>query len=190
MASSEGWQNLNDMLFRVSLHLSDTWLQILQKWCDNCPIARTKLRRSLIGAPSLCPAKTGRRVIELFRRMCFNVVAGNTDDHNKNFSFIMRENGHWELAPAYDITFTADIWKRSDDDIHSLGIYSKRCYFTEQDLISFGEDFEIQEPGTILEEVKNAVSQFSIIAHENGIPQNWIDRISEVLGKLVKDGNK
>ena len=128
--------------------------------------------------------------IELFRRMCFNVFAGNTDDHNKNFSFIMHEDGHWELAPAYDITFTADIWRRSDDDIHSLGIYSKRCYFSEQDLISFGEDFEIPEPKTILEEVKNAVSKFSIMAQENGIPQNWIDRISEVLGKLAKDGNK
>ena len=61
---------------------------------------------------------------------------------------------------------------------------------TEQDLISFGEDFEIPEPKTILEEVKNAVSKFRILAHENGIPQNWIDRISEVLGKLAKDGNK
>ena len=128
--------------------------------------------------------------IELFRRMCFNVFAGNTDDHNKNFSFIMHEDGHWELAPAYDITFTSDIWKRSDDDIHSLGIYSKRCYFSEQDLISFGEDFEIPEPKTILEEVKNAVSKFSIMAQENGIPQNWIDGISEVLGKLAKYGNK
>ena len=63
--------------------------------------------------------------IELFSRMCFNVVEGNTDDHNKNLSFIMHEDGHWELAPAYDITFTSDIWKRSDDDIHSLGIYTK-----------------------------------------------------------------
>ena len=125
--------------------------------------------------------------VELFRRMCFNVVAGNTDDHNKNFSFIMHEDGHWELAPAYDITFTADIWKRSDDDIHSLGIYTKRCYFTKQDLISFGEDFDIPKPRNILDEVKAAVSKFSIIAQENGIPQDWIDRISEVLKTLVKE---
>ncbi len=125
--------------------------------------------------------------IELFRRMCFNVVAGNTDDHNKNFSFIMHEDGLWELAPAYDITFTADIWKRSDDDIHSLGIYTKRCYFTEQDLISFGEDFDIPEPRKILDEVKAAVSRFSSIAKENGISQNWIGRISKVLQTLVKE---
>ena len=95
--------------------------------------------------------------------------------------------GDWELAPAYDITFTADIWKRSDDDIHSLGIYTKRCYFTEQDLISFGEDFDIPKPRNILDEVKAAVSKFSIIAQENGIPQDWIDRISEVVKTLVKE---
>ena len=124
--------------------------------------------------------------IELFRRMCFNVFAGNTDDHNKNFSFIMYEDGHWELAPAYDITFTADIWKRPGEDIHSLGICGKRSYFTEQDLISFGEDFEIPEPRSILDEVKSAVSKFSSLASENGIPKIWIDRISGVVQTLLK----
>ena len=125
--------------------------------------------------------------IELFRRMCFNVAAGNTDDHNKNFSFIKYEDGHWELAPAYDITFTADIWRNSDDDIHSLGICTKRCFFTEQDLISFGEDFEIPKPDAILQDVKAAVAKFCNIAQDNGVPQNWIDRISEVLHSLLKE---
>ena len=41
--------------------------------------------------------------------------AGNTDDHNKNFSFIMHPDGNWELAPAYDLTFTADILNNSGD---------------------------------------------------------------------------
>ena len=119
--------------------------------------------------------------IELFRRMCFNVVAGNTDDHNKNFSFIMDEDGHWELAPAYDITFTADIWNKSDNDVHSLGISSKRCYFTKEDLVSFGEDFDIRNPNQIFEEVMTAVLNFGNISRSCGIPQDWIDRISAVL---------
>ena len=42
---------------------------------------------------------------EVFRRMVFNILANNTDDHNKNFSFIMREDGSWRLSPAYDITY-------------------------------------------------------------------------------------
>ena len=40
---------------------------------------------------------------EVFRRMVFNILANNTDDHNKNFSFLMDEKGHWRLAPAYDL---------------------------------------------------------------------------------------
>ena len=42
---------------------------------------------------------------EVFRRMVFNVLSNNTDDHNKNFSFIMNEDGSWRLSPAYDITY-------------------------------------------------------------------------------------
>ena len=42
---------------------------------------------------------------EVFRRMVFNVLANNTDDHNKNFSFVMSEDGTWRLSPAYDVTY-------------------------------------------------------------------------------------
>lgn len=45
---------------------------------------------------------------EVFRRMVFNVLSNNTDDHNKNFSFIMNEDGSWRLSPAYDITYIID----------------------------------------------------------------------------------
>lgn len=122
---------------------------------------------------------------ELFRRMCFNVAAGNTDDHSKNFSFIMHPDGHWELAPAYDLTFTADILNNSGDGIHSLGICTKRCYFTSEDLLSFGEDFEIEGARTILDEVRTAVSRFRSIAESNGISPAWIGRISGTLDKCL-----
>lgn len=124
---------------------------------------------------------------ELFRRMCFNVVAGNTDDHNKNFSFLMYPDGHWELSPAYDITFTADIWKHSDGDVHSLGIYSKRCYLTANDLITFGNDFEIKDPEIILSRVCGTVSRFRQIASKLNISEIWIERICESLDKVFSE---
>lgn len=124
---------------------------------------------------------------ELFRRMCFNVVAGNTDDHNKNFSFIMYPDGHWELAPAYDVTFTADIWNNSDDGIHSLGILSKRCYFSAEDLLSFGRDFDIAETNGILDEVCRAVSRFRELAECHNIPSRWIENISKVHYEIFPD---
>ena len=45
---------------------------------------------------------------EVFRRMVFNILSNNTDDHNKNFSFIMQKDGSWRLSPAYDITYITD----------------------------------------------------------------------------------
>ena len=127
---------------------------------------------------------------ELFRRMCFNIVAGNTDDHNKNFSFLMFPDGHWELAPAYDIMFTANIWKDADADTHSIGVSQRRCYFTADYLLKFAEDFEIENPEAILRDVCLAVSEFSTLARENALPESWIERISEALDSVFPDRNK
>ena len=48
-------------------------------------------------------------ILEAFRRMVFNVLAHNVDDHAKNFSFVMNQKGQWSLAPAYDLTFSNSI---------------------------------------------------------------------------------
>lgn len=127
---------------------------------------------------------------ELYRRMCFNIVAGNTDDHNKNFSFLMYPDGHWSLAPAYDITFTANIWKDSEADIHSIGISQRRCYFTADYLLQFAEDFGIKDSETILRGVCSAVSEFPAIARENGLTDAWTDKISMALNTVFPDRKK
>lgn len=78
---------------------------------------------------------------QIFIRMVFNYVAGVSDDHNKNFSFIMDKNGRWRLSPAYDVMFTANIWEDSSAHIHSLGIMGKRSAVTIADFMDFAEDF-------------------------------------------------
>lgn len=125
--------------------------------------------------------------VELFRRMCFNIIAGNTDDHNKNFSFLMYPDGHWELAPAYDVTLTANIWEDTEADTHSLGVSGRRCYFTVDYLLKFAEDFEIENPEKILQEVCTAVSEFPSIAADNGLPETWIEKISKALDEVFPD---
>ena len=125
--------------------------------------------------------------MELFRRMCFNIVAGNTDDHNKNFSFLMYPDGHWELSPAYDLTFTANVWNNDDADTHSLGVSGRRCYFTADYLIKFGEDFEIENPTAILKNVCSAVSEFSYLAKKTGLTQTWTEKIAEALDTIFPD---
>jgi serine/threonine-protein kinase HipA len=80
--------------------------------------------------------------IEIFKRAIFNVIARNQDDHAKNFSFLMDENGKWSLSPAYDITF-ANGEKYTAN--HQMSINAKLSDFTSKDLLSLGALLGIKE---------------------------------------------
>lgn len=98
---------------------------------------------------------------EVFRRMAFNVYNRETDDHTKNFSFMMRENGVWELAPAYDLTgvhFTAtdaafDEWQNR----HALSVNGKFSVITDGDILAVGERYGLGTAKRVLEEVSAAI---------------------------------
>ena len=77
---------------------------------------------------------------EVFRRMVFNILANNTDDHNKNFSFIMNEDGSWRLSPAYDITYIIDNGGFLPNEDHCLYIRTKLRNITRDDAIQFARD--------------------------------------------------
>ena len=62
---------------------------------------------------------------ELYRRMVFNVMGGNVDDHIKNFSFLMERNGTWHITPAYDMTFTTNLDGAAYENAHSMSIAGK-----------------------------------------------------------------
>ena len=72
---------------------------------------------------------------EVFRRMVFNILANNTDDHNKNFSFIMTEDGKWRLSPAYDMTYIIDAGGFLPQEDHCLYIRAKLRNFTKEDVL-------------------------------------------------------
>lgn len=72
---------------------------------------------------------------EVFRRMVFNVLANNTDDHNKNFSFTMTEDGSWRLSPAYDITYVINRGGYLPNEDHCMFIRAKLSGFTRGDII-------------------------------------------------------
>ena len=100
---------------------------------------------------------------ELFRRMAFNVYNHETDDHTKNFSFMMRESGVWELAPAYDLTgvhFTAtdaafDEWQNR----HALSVNGKFSSITDGDILAVGERYGLGTAKRVFGEVKTAFGQ-------------------------------
>ena len=98
---------------------------------------------------------------EIFRRMAFNVSIGETDDHTKNFSFLMREGGAWELAPAYDLTgchFSAVDPKWNDwTNQHALSVNGKFSGISDKDLLAVGERYGLGTAPRALAEIKAAV---------------------------------
>ena len=97
---------------------------------------------------------------EIFRRMAFNVYNREMDDHTKNISFLMREGGTWELAPAYDLTgchFSADDSGWSDwQNQHALSVNGKFARITDDDLLLVGERYGLGTAPKVLAQVKSA----------------------------------
>jgi serine/threonine-protein kinase HipA len=115
---------------------------------------------------------------QLYRRMLFNVVARNQDDHTKNIAFLMDQAGKWALSPAYDVTFSYrpdSKWVSS----HQMSINGKRDEFTKTDLIEVGDKFNIRRPTEILSEVVAAVSEWQELARAAKLPESTIKPIQE-----------
>lgn len=102
---------------------------------------------------------------ELFRRMVFNVLARNCDDHTKNFAFLLKQGGAWELAPAYDICHAyrpGSIWVSQ----HALSVNGKRQNISIEDFLSVAKSMNIKNAKKIIQQVANAVSKWESYAKE------------------------
>lgn len=118
--------------------------------------------------------------LQLFRRMVFNVVARNNDDHTKNFSFLMDQQGRWKLAPAYDICYSYKPGGRWIGQ-HQLSLNGKQDGFTRLDLSTVGERMGIRRCGEIIDEVTHAVSKWRSIAQDCGVRESHINEIEKNL---------
>jgi serine/threonine-protein kinase HipA len=108
---------------------------------------------------------------QMFRRMVFNVIARNCDDHTKNFSFLLKQGGKWELAPAYDLCHAyrpGSEWVSQ----HALSINGKRKDINKSDLLKIGESIRCKKASEIIEEINDIVNQWKSFADElNIIPK-------------------
>ena len=118
--------------------------------------------------------------LQLFRRMVFNVVARNNDDHTKNFSFLMDQQGRWKLAPAYDICYSYKPGGRWIGQ-HQLSLNGKQDGFTRLDFSTVGERMGIRRCGEIIDEVTHAVSKWRSIAQDCGVRESHINEIEKNL---------
>ncbi|MFZ2657807.1 MAG: type II toxin-antitoxin system HipA family toxin [Victivallales bacterium] len=113
---------------------------------------------------------------EAFRRMAFNVMSANCDDHAKNFSFIMSEGQSWQLAPAYDVTHAYN--PRSEwTHQHLMSVNGKFAGISRNDLLAVAERFGIGTAEKILEQVKEAVSVWPEFAAKAKVGPNEIKSI-------------
>lgn len=124
---------------------------------------------------------------EVFRRMVFNILSNNTDDHNKNFSFVMNEDGSWRLAPAYDITYIIDRGGYLPNKDHCLYVRAKLHHITRSDVIEFARDNGVRRPDAIIRDVVSALRQFRTVAAENGVSESWIGRVESTIVEHLKE---
>ena len=113
---------------------------------------------------------------EMYRRMVFNVVIRNQDDHTKNISFLMDRQGKWTLSPAYDMGFAYNP-KGGLTAQHQMSINGKFDDITRQDLLEFAKRNNIKEAAEIIDRIAEVSSRWPLLARECGVPQPMIEAI-------------
>ena len=124
---------------------------------------------------------------EVFRRMVFNILANNTDDHNKNFSFLMDESGQWQLSPAYDMTYIFNAGGFLPEEMHCLMMQGKLHGQTIEDALALGKDNGIRKAETIIDEVASAIRQFRHFAEGCEVSQRWIGAVEATLNNHLAE---
>jgi serine/threonine-protein kinase HipA len=120
---------------------------------------------------------------QMFRRMVFNVIARNCDDHTKNFSFLLKKNSKWELAPAYDVCHAfrpGSEWVSQ----HALSINGKRKEITKADLLTIGESIRCKKASEIIDEINYTVNQWKKFADNVDVSPKLRNEIAKTLLNL------
>jgi len=128
--------------------------------------------------------KDQRQVEEGFRRMVFNVLSHNRDDHVKNFSYLMDRKGAWVLAPAYDLVFS-----EGPRGHHTMAVAGEAHRPTERDMLRVADDCDVDSPRAreIIQQVRDAVQRWSEFARVTGVSATTTRRIRDwIAGETVR----
>ncbi len=127
---------------------------------------------------TLVLTKDWRQVEEAYRRMAFNVLAHNRDDHVKNFAYLMDRTGEWKLAPAYDLVFS-----RGPGGEHTMAVAGEAERPGEKDMIRVAKECDIDSSraSEIIERVRHAVGQWSRFAKTAGVSSGTSRQIEKVI---------
>jgi serine/threonine-protein kinase HipA len=114
---------------------------------------------------------------QVFRRMAFNVMARNCDDHTKNFAFRLKQRESWELAPAYDVTHAYNPngeWTYQ----HLMSVNGKFDDITREDILVEADRFGVGRPSDRLNEIHTALGNWPRFAKEAGLNDSTSDRVA------------
>lgn len=120
---------------------------------------------------------------QMFRRMVFNVIARNCDDHTKNFSFRLKKGGRWELAPAYDVCHAYKPDHRWVSQ-HALSINGKRQDINKEDLLIIGRSIKNKKAAIIIEEMSETLSKWEKFADDVSVLPELRDEIAKTLNMM------
>ncbi len=123
---------------------------------------------------------------EAFRRMVFNVIGKNCDDHLKNFSFLMNQQGEWSLSPAYDLLYSFGAVSYGE---HKMSVNGKNSNITVEDLASCGYKVGLGKyfMKACIEEISDAFSQMKETLHTTGISDGLgAEMIKEIIPLNVR----
>lgn len=121
---------------------------------------------------------------QMYRRMVFNVIARNCDDHTKNFAFLMEQDGKWKLSPAYDICHA---YRPESEWVsqHNLSINGKRKNFVKDDLLIIAKQNSIRNPQAIIAAVLGTVEKWMDYAREYKVEEKLAKAINATLHKKI-----
>ena len=120
---------------------------------------------------------------QVFRRMIFNVLARNCDDHTKNFSFRLKKDQNWDLAPAYDMCHA---YRPESDWVsqQALSINGKRKNISRYDVLTLAKSMSIKKAGMIISQISEKISSWNSYAEEMKVQRELRDAINSTLIKM------
>lgn len=124
--------------------------------------------------------------VEMYKRVVFNVIGKNLDDHTKNISFLLEKGSFWRLSPAYDLIYNHNPegkWTRR----HQMSVNGKRENISYKDLTALGNENNIKSSKEIIEQVIEVMSNWKKYAADAGVGKI---RIKEIDKNLELDINK
>lgn len=120
---------------------------------------------------------------QIFRRMAFNVMGRNCDDHTKNFAFILRQGQAWNLSPAYDVTHAYNptgAWTYQ----HLMSVNQKFRDISKADLLDVANRFSVRKPENVLSDVRSAIDSWSQFAKQANLSPSLQKRVADDLLQL------